>query len=111
MERMARLLDASWRIPGTRFRVGLDPLIGLIPVVGDLAGAAASLWLVHRARRLGARRRTVGRMLVAVLLEATLGAVPLVGDLFDAGFKANQRILAWLREDAPHLADDDRVAG
>lgn len=91
LRRLAWVLDASLRVPGTRFRVGVDGLIGLVPGVGDLAGGLVSAWLVWRAHRLGARRRVLARMAGNALVEAVLGTVPVLGDLFDFGFKANLR--------------------
>lgn len=96
IRRWTRLLDTSWTIPGTRFRVGLDPLLGLIPGVGDLATALASAWLVHEARRLGLPRPLLRRMALNVGLDALLGAVPVAGDLFDFAFRANTRNLALI---------------
>ena len=111
MVRLARLLDASVGIPGTRLKVGADSIVGLIPGLGDWAGAAVSLWLVNEARRLGASRRSLTRMLLAVALEATVGTVPVAGDLFDAWFRANQRIVRLLREDAPELDAPEVIEG
>lgn len=99
LRRLARLLDASVRVPGTRFFVGLDSLLGLVPVAGDWATALASLYIVHRASLLGARKRTLARMLRTVAIDAAAGSIPLVGDLFDAGYRANQRIVSMLEED------------
>ena len=86
----AHLLDSAVRLPGG-FRVGLDGLVGLVPVVGDLVGAGLSGYLVVAAARLGIPRRTVARMVANVALETLIGAVPLVGDAFDFVFKANER--------------------
>jgi len=91
LERLSRLLDSSFRIPGTRIRTGLDPLIGLIPGVGDLAGAALSTYLVAEAARLGIPRRTLARMMTNVGIETIVGAIPILGDLFDVAFRANRR--------------------
>jgi hypothetical protein len=99
LRRFARLLDASIRIPGTNRRIGVDPLIGLIPGVGDLVGAGLSGWIVYHAYRLGARRRTIARMLGYIALETTVGTIPIVGDLFDAWFRANQRSVRLLERD------------
>lgn len=84
------------RIPGTSVRVGLDPIIGLIPGAGDLAGAALGGWLILLASREGAPRGMLLRMLANVGVDALLGSVPLLGDLFDAGYKANMRNVALL---------------
>jgi hypothetical protein len=91
MERVARLFDSSLRVPVVNRRIGLDGLIGLVPGVGDAVGAAVSLWLVLEAARGGARKRVLARMAGNALIDSTVGAVPLVGDLFDFAFKANLR--------------------
>ncbi len=99
---LTRLLDSSIRIPGTGRTIGLDPLIGLVPWLGDAIGATLSAWLVWQSARLGATRATLVRMLWNVAVETLLGVVPLVGDLFDATWKANTRNLSLLER---HLAD------
>lgn len=97
LERIAALMDERFRIPGTGFRVGLDGLLGLIPGVGDAATALVSLYLLHQAHRLGARGPLLARMVGNVAVDALLGSVPVVGDLFDFGFKANRRNVELLR--------------
>jgi hypothetical protein len=86
---IARLMDNAWAIPFSNFRVGLDPLIGLLPVGGDLAGLAVSLYIVQQAHKLGAPRSVLLRMLTNVAIDSGLGMVPVAGDAFDAIFKAN----------------------
>ena len=86
---IARLMDNAVAIPFTNFRVGLDPLIGLLPVGGDLAGLAVSLYIVQQAYKLGAPRDVLVRMLANVAIDSGLGMVPVAGDAFDAIFKAN----------------------
>ena len=93
---LARLLDTAVRVPGTNFRIGLDPLIGLVPGVGDLIGGALSAYVLVLAARAGASRAVLLRMLANLGTDAVAGAVPIAGDLFDAGFKANARNLALL---------------
>ncbi len=93
---LGRALDGAVTIPGTRIRVGLDPLIGLVPVVGDWIGAACSAYIVARSVGLGVSGPTVVRMLGILALDLTVGAVPVLGDIFDLGFRANQRNLALL---------------
>lgn len=105
LRRLTELLDTAIRLPGG-FRIGWDAIIGLVPGVGDVTGAALSLYVVFHAARLGASRATLLRMLGNVGLEALVGAVPLLGDLFDAAFKANTRNLALLEA---HLAQPERV--
>lgn len=91
LDRLARLLDTSIGIPGTRWRFGLDPILGLVPGVGDLAGAALSGYIVYEAWRLGVPRAVLARMIANVAAETLLGTVPVAGDLFDAWWKANRR--------------------
>jgi hypothetical protein len=93
---LSRALDSAFQVPGTRFRIGLDPLLGLIPGVGDLAGGALSAYIVLEAARLGAPRPVVLRMLGNVLLDSLFGSVPVLGDLFDATWKANARNVVLL---------------
>ena len=100
LQQLAWLLDSSLPVPGTRLTVGLDALIGLFPVVGDLIGVALSSYILSQAARLGAPRSVLWRMAFNIALEGIVGIVPLAGDLFDAAFKANQRNVqlldAWL---------------
>ena len=93
LRRIAHLMDSSIRVPGTRYRVGLDALIGLIPGVGDAAGLAVSAYVVLAARRLGVPRRTLARMAANVGVDALVGSITVLGAVFDLGFKANRRNL------------------
>jgi hypothetical protein len=103
---LAWLLDNSIPIPGTSWRIGLDAMIGLIPGLGDAAGAVFSSYILLEAGKLGASRSTLLRMGANVLIESVVGIVPLIGDLFDAGWKANQRNLRLLERslETPVLA-------
>ena len=85
-------------VPGTNVRYGIDGLIGLIPVFGDIITTAIALWVVREARALGAPRHLVARMLANVAIDGAVGAVPLVGDAFDVAFKANVRNIRMLRK-------------
>lgn len=91
LERLAGLLDDRFRVPGTRWRFGFDSLIGLVPGIGDAAGAVLSLYIIVEAARLGVPKRKLARMLAHTGIDAVVGTVPIVGDLFDAGYKANRR--------------------
>lgn len=88
---LARVLDSAVGIPGTRFRIGLDPLLGLLPGGGDLAGAVLSSYIVLLAARRGVPRAVVWRMVANVAFDSLLGTVPVLGDLFDAAYKSNAR--------------------
>ena len=100
LRRLAVLLDDSIPIPGTRFRIGVESIIGLIPGAGDLAGGAFSLYILLQAARMGVPRPLLVRMGTNLVIDVVVGAVPILGDLFDAGFKANLRNLALLERHA-----------
>lgn len=93
MRGLARLMDTAVRVPGTRFSFGADSVIGLVPGVGDLAGAAIGLYIVNEARRLGVPNDKLFRMLTNLGFDAAAGSVPLIGDLFDLYFKSHRRNL------------------
>ena len=97
LRRLAYVLDDLFRVPGTNFRFGLDALLGLIPGGGDLAGGALSAYTLVVAAQAGAPASVMLRMGGNILIDAAVGAVPLLGDLFDAGFKANRRNVALLQ--------------
>ncbi|HYJ78007.1 MAG TPA: DUF4112 domain-containing protein [Longimicrobiaceae bacterium] len=97
LDALAYLLDNSIPIPGTGRRVGLDALIGLVPGVGDAAGALLSSYIVVEGARLGAPPAVLLRMVLNVGVEAVAGALPFAGDLFDAWWKANDRNVRLLR--------------
>ncbi|MDF1736050.1 MAG: DUF4112 domain-containing protein [Minwuia sp.] len=98
LDRFATLLDNSIRIPGTRIRIGLDGLVGLLPGIGDGLMLLASLYVVLRARMLGAPVSIILHMLVNVALDFIVGSVPILGDIFDIAFKANIRNVDMLRD-------------
>lgn len=101
LDKLSRLLDNAFAIPGTRFRIGLDGILGLIPGIGDATGAALSIYLIVQAARLGLPVSTLLRMVGNVALETVVGAVPIVGDVFDIVWKANIRNMALLRGHRP----------
>ena len=91
LERLAWLLDNSIAIPGLRFRIGLDALVGLVPGIGDALGVLVSTYILAAAARLGTPRSVLIRMAFNIAIEGVIGVIPLIGDLFDAAWKANQR--------------------
>lgn len=97
LERLARLLDARWRIPGTGVRFGVDALLGLIPGAGDTLALLPGLYIVYRGARLGVGAPTIALMLLDVGVDWLLGSIPLLGDLFDLGWQANRRNVARIR--------------
>jgi hypothetical protein len=98
LDRLAWLLDAAIRVPGTQFRIGFDGLIGLIPGFGDAAGSVVSSYIIAHAARMGAPKSTLIHMAFNVLIESLIGLIPIVGDLFDFAWKANSRNMRLLQQ-------------
>lgn len=98
LKAMSRLLDNAFVIPGTRYRFGLDALIGLVPGLGDAVSAVFSGYLILQASRLGAPRSVVSRMIANVAIDTVVGWVPLLGDLFDVAWKSNVKNMALLEQ-------------
>jgi hypothetical protein len=107
---LARLLDEAITIPGTNVKVGLDPIIGFLPGAGDVVGGALSAYALLVAARLGAPKTVMVRMLGNVAIDAVVGAVPVLGDLFDFGFKANTRNVALLEQHVAAPAGAERAS-
>ena len=105
LEAVEALLERAFVVPGTRYRVGLDAVVGLVPVLGDLVTTAMGAWMVWEARNLGMPKFHLARMSANVGFDALIGAVPLVGDLFDLAFRSNSRnlkiITRWMDKHHP----------
>lgn len=99
MDLAATVLDDGLRVPGTDFEFGLDPVIGILPVAGDTVAMALSLYIVVEAVFAGVSLSTVARMLFNIGVDWVAGSVPVVGDLFDAGWKANRRNVDLAKRD------------
>jgi hypothetical protein len=97
LEMLAKLMDGAFVIPGTAIRFGLDGIIGLIPVAGDIIAGLVSTYLIWEAKQLGAPRFLITRMLANTFLDTAIGSVPVVGDAFDVLFRANMKNMALLR--------------
>jgi len=97
-ERLAWLMDDKFRLKGTRFRFGLDPLINLVPFLGNLIGFFIAFYLVLVMWRHGASRKLVMLMLINVIIDLTIGAIPVLGNIFDFFFKANKKNIILLNE-------------
>jgi hypothetical protein len=97
VDHVVTLMDNQFRLPGTNFRFGLDPILGLLPVAGDMASYAVSAMLVMTMARHGASGKLVALMLVNITLDALLGSIPILGNVFDFFFKANERNVRLLR--------------
>lgn len=98
VEKLVDLTELRYRLPGTNFRFGWDAIIGLIPGIGDLVGVALGAIVIFEAVRLRIGYSVLGRMLFNLWIDGMVGAVPVLGDLWDAWFKANRRNLQLLRE-------------
>ncbi len=102
LQRLAQLWDAAFRIPGTSIQLGLDPLVGLVPGVGDAVGALVASYVVLEAARLDVPGGTLLRMLANVAIDSVLGTVLIIGDIFDVAWKANLKNVALIEH---HLGD------
>src|ERR1700741_1735283 len=91
VEKLARWMDTVFEIPGIRFRFGLDALLGLLPGAGDFATSAVSIYILTAAQRHGVSRVTLARMGLNIMIDLVFGAVPFIGDFFDAYWKSNHR--------------------
>jgi hypothetical protein len=97
MEFVAMLLDSAFIVPGTRQRIGIDAIIGLVPGIGDLVTTALSSYVIWEARNLGVSRTAIGRMLGNLAIHASIGTIPVLGDVFIALFRVNQRNMRIVR--------------
>jgi hypothetical protein len=98
LEVLAKLMDSQFKIPGTNIRFGLDSLIGLVPGIGDFSTFLVSGYMVAVLAQNGASGFVLARMVLNIVLDAFLGSIPLLGDVFDVAFRANQRNIALARE-------------
>lgn len=109
VEALERVLEGSIAVPGTKRKVGLDPILGLVPVVGDLIAAAMGLYLVWEARRLGMSKWQIARMTANVGIDTALGAIPVAGDLFDFVFRSNTRNLKMIQKHLDRHYPETRI--
>jgi hypothetical protein len=102
LDRLSTFLDIAFLIPGTNIRFGIEAILRLVPGIGDVTASALSCWVLYEAYRLGVPRLLLVRMVGNVAVEGIAGAVPLAGDLFDIGWRANRRNVRLLREYFAH---------
>jgi hypothetical protein len=100
LRRWARIFDTAFRIPGTNITFGIDPLLGLVPGIGDLASPILSIFMVWHGAKLRVPKVVLARMVINALVDAAAGTIPVVGDIFDFGWKANAWNLALLEKHA-----------
>ncbi len=98
LRQLSRLLDRVITVPGTQISIGLDPILGLIPVGGDFLGVMLSAYIVLESARLGAPASTLSKMVLNIIIDAVVGAIPIAGDLFDVGWKANEYNIKLLED-------------
>ena len=103
---LAMLMDAAFVIPGTTIKMGLDGLLGLVPVAGDMIASVISSYIVWEARQLGAPQWLIARMLMNVVIDTAVGSVPIFGDVFDVMFRANVKNVALLKR---HLEREGKL--
>ncbi|NVJ96600.1 MAG: DUF4112 domain-containing protein [Alphaproteobacteria bacterium] len=99
LRRLATLLDAQFGIPGTKIRFGLDSIIGLIPGAGDTITATMAAYIIFEAWRLGVPKQIIGKMLGNLVIDWVIGSIPIIGDIFDIGFKANLRNIRLIEDE------------
>jgi hypothetical protein len=98
LNRLAKLMDAQFRVPGTEIRFGMDAIIGLVPGVGDFISFLISSYMISTAVNKGASGFVLARMVLNVGIDAIIGAIPILGDIFDVAFRANQRNMRLLQQ-------------
>jgi len=107
VELVSRVMDSMFEIPGTNVRIGLDAIIGLVPVLGDIVSQTISSYIIWEARQLGVSRFTMARMISNSAIDFLIGIIPFAGDAFDVAFRANMKNLALLKA---HLAKHGHVS-
>ncbi len=103
LELLATVMDDMIQIPGTNIRLGMDSVLGLLPGVGDAIALAANAYLIYQAKQMGVRKRAFAKMGLVALVDATVGVIPIVGDVFDVYWKSNRRSLKILRAELARL--------
>jgi hypothetical protein len=98
LDALSKLFDTAFIVPGTNFRFGVEAVMRLVPGIGDAAASALSCYLLYEAHRLEVPPHVFARMVANVAVEGVVGAIPILGDLFDVGFRANRRNVKILRE-------------
>ena len=110
LRRISKLLDNAIAIPGTKFRFGLDPILGLLPGGGDTITGGISAYIVVEAARMGVPREVLGKMVGNILIDSFAGTIPVIGDLFDVGWKSNVKNIELLEKhlDLTEFDEGDR---
>ncbi len=109
LHRISFMLDKAIQIPGTKWRIGLDPILGLIPGGGDTIAGVLSAYIVWESARMGVNRQVIGQMVANILLDSLAGSVPVVGDVFDVTWKANVRNIELLEHHLNYTPENKKV--
>ena len=109
LHRLSHVLDKAIPIPGTKGRIGLDPILGLIPGGGDTIAGLLSAYIIWESARMGLSRKVIGQMVANVLLDSLAGSVPVVGDVFDVTWKANVRNIELLEHHLNYIPENKKV--
>tara|TARA_B100000029_G_C17198758_1_gene823519 strand:+ start:162 stop:608 length:447 start_codon:yes stop_codon:yes gene_type:complete len=105
LRRLSERLDETFTIPGTNYKIGIDPLIGAIPIIGDLIGAILSTYIIYSGIKMGASPKVVRKMVTNIVIEVIIGSPPLIGDVFDFFWKANKKNVELI-EEIKHLDEE-----
>ncbi|ACB54122.1 hypothetical protein cce_4774 [Crocosphaera subtropica ATCC 51142] len=109
LHRISHVLDKAIPIPGTQWRIGLDPILGLIPGGGDTIAGTLSAYIIIESARMGLNQKVIGQMVANVLLDSLVGSVPVVGDVFDVTWKANVRNIELLEHHLNYTPENKKV--
>ena len=108
LRRVSRFLDNSMRVPGTNYRFGADPIIGALPIAGDVVSSIFSLYIIYKSYLLGISKGTIARMTINIVIDTVVGILPVIGDLIDSGWKANKRNVDLLEKRGNELGPSKR---
>ncbi len=109
LHRISHILDKAIPIPGTKWTIGLDPILGLIPGGGDIVAGVLSVYIIIESARMGLKRKVIGQMVANVLLDSLAGSVPVLGDVFDVTWKANVRNIELLENHLNYVPENQKV--
>ena len=91
LKRLSERLDNTFTIPGTKYKIGIEALIGAVPIIGDLIGGILASYIMYSGMKMGAPPQIIARMAVNIAIDFTIGSIPIIGDLFDLVWKANKK--------------------
>ena len=106
---LSKRLDNNFTIPGTKVKIGLDPIMGAIPIIGDLIGALLSTYIMYSGIKMGVPRSVVAQMATNIALDFTIGWIPIIGDIFDIIWKSNKRNVKLIEEAMMTKEEGDRT--